>query len=284
MLYNFTKMHGIGNDYIYFNCLQEEIADPSALSVFLSRRHFSVGADGIVMICKSETADAKMRMFNADGSEGKMCGNAIRCVGKYLYDNKIINKTKIDIETLSGIKHLQLNVENDKVKSVSVDMGYAVFEAKKIPVLSEKEVVKKLPLFVDGKEWEITCVSMGNPHAVVYVDDVDRLDLEKIGPLFENNKIFPERVNTEFIQIINSSTLKMRVWERGSGETYACGTGACAAVAASVLNGIVPADTKITVELIGGNLEIICTKENRIYMTGTATKAYEGVFDDEDKG
>lgn len=272
-------MHGIGNDYIYINCLEKEIENPEELSVEMSRRHFSVGADGIVLICRSDIADAKMRMFNADGSEGKMCGNAIRCVGKYLYDNKITNKTELSIETLSGIKYLTLEVKNEKVKNVSVDMGVAVTDPLQIPVISDQEIVKNFPLEVDGEIYPITCVSMGNPHAVTFVDNVDILELEKIGPKFEHHPLFPERINTEFVKVIDRTTLQMRVWERGSGETYACGTGACASVVASVINGFCDTDTPVTVKLIGGDLKITVTKDFRVFMTGSATKVYEGVYE-----
>ncbi len=278
----FTKMHGIGNDYIYVNCMEKELDDPNRVSFVMSPRHFSVGADGLVMICSSEIADAKMRMFNADGSEGKMCGNAIRCVGKYLYDNGIVSKEKLSIETLSGIKYLSLNVENGKVKSVEVDMGKAILTPADIPVVFDGERMIDQPVEVNGGVYRLTAVSMGNPHAVTFVDDVDSLDLEKIGPNFENLAIFPDRVNTEFVRVIDSKTLQMRVWERGSGETYACGTGACATVVAAVLNGICPMDTPITVRLRGGDLKIVCESDMRVLMTGPAQKSYEGVFDYED--
>lgn len=279
MVINFTKMHGIGNDYIYINCLEEEISNPNELSIEMSRRHFSVGADGIVLICKSDIADAKMRMFNADGSEGKMCGNAIRCVGKYLYDNGFTTKTSLSIETLSGIKYLNLEVEGGKVSCVSVDMGIAVTVPEKIPVISNLEIVKGYPLEIEGITYPITCVSMGNPHAVTFVSNVDELELTKIGPKFENHAMFPERINTEFVRIIDRNTIQMRVWERGSGETYACGTGACASVVASIMNGYCDFDTPITVKLIGGDLKITVTKDFRVFMTGTATKVYEGVYE-----
>ncbi len=274
----FTKMHGIGNDYIYFNCLEKELENPADVALKMSARHFSVGADGIVMICRSDVADAKMRMFNADGSEGKMCGNAIRCVGKYLYDGGFVTSEQLTIETLSGIKNLRLRIENGKVSSVSVDMGKAEFEGRKIPVDADG-VVKAYPIGIDGSVYRITCVSMGNPHAVTFVDDPKELDLEKLGPKFEFNPFFPERVNTEFIRVINSDTLEMRVWERGSGETFACGTGACAAVAAAVLCGYVEAGVPVKVRLIGGELEIVCGKDYSIVMTGPAAKVYEGVYD-----
>ncbi|HOO22482.1 MAG TPA: diaminopimelate epimerase [Clostridia bacterium] len=278
---NFTKMHGAGNDYIYINCLDKEIENPSLLAEKMSPRHFSVGADGIVLICPSKVADARMRMFNADGSEGKMCGNAIRCVGKYLYDNGIVKKTSLAIETLSGIKYLELNVVDGKVYTVQVDMGIATLEPEKIPVISSKPMINEKVL-VGKKMYNITAVSMGNPHSVIFCDDVDELELEKIGPVFENLAIFPERVNTEFVKVIDKKTLKMRVWERGSGETYACGTGSCACVVAAILNGHCDYNTPITVKLIGGELSIICNKDLRVYMTGTATKVYDGVYEYED--
>lgn len=275
----FTKMHGIGNDYIYINCFEKELENPGKLSIEMSKRHFSVGADGIVMICRSEIADAKMRMFNADGSEGKMCGNAIRCVGKYLYDNGMTDKTKLDIETLSGIKHLDLNVIDGKVASVKVDMGKASLVPSDIPVLTDKERFVDEPLTICDKEYRLTAVSMGNPHVVTYLDDIKSLDLENIGPHFENCPRFPERVNTEFVRVIDEKTLDMRVWERGSGETYACGTGACATVVASVVNGICKKNTPVTVRLIGGELTITVLDDMRVIMEGTATKVYDGVYE-----
>lgn len=275
----FTKMHGIGNDYIYINCFEKELENPGKLSIEMSKRHFSVGADGIVMICRSEIADAKMRMFNADGSEGKMCGNAIRCVGKYLYDNGMTEKTKLDIETLSGIKRLDLNVIDGKVASVKVDMGKASLVPSDIPVLTDKERFVDEPLTICDKEYRLTAVSMGNPHAVTYLDEIKSLDLENIGPHFENCPRFPERVNTEFVRMIDEKTLDMRVWERGSGETYACGTGACATVVASVVNGICKKNTPVTVRLIGGELTITVLDDMRVIMEGTATKVYDGVYE-----
>lgn len=275
----FTKMHGIGNDYIYINCFEKELENLGKLSIEMSKRHFSVGADGIVMICRSEIADAKMRMFNADGSEGKMCGNAIRCVGKYLYDNGMTDKTKLDIETLSGIKHLDLNVIDGKVESVKVDMGKASLVPSDIPVLTDKERFVDEPLTICDKEYRLTAVSMGNPHVVTYLDDIKSLDLENIGPHFENCPRFPERVNTEFVRMIDEKTLDMRVWERGSGETYACGTGACATVVASVVNGICKKNTPVTVRLIGGELTITVLDDMCVIMEGTATKVYDGVYE-----
>lgn len=274
----FTKMQGIGNDYIYINCLSEEIPEPGKLSQEMSPRHFSVGADGIVLICKSDVADAKMRMFNADGSEGKMCGNAIRCVGKYLYDNKLTDKTELTIETLSGIKNLTLFTKNGKVEKVRVGMGKASLEPSDLPILqNEKMIAQKTE--VCGKTYALTAVSTGNPHAVCFLPEISDLPLEKIGPVFENLPIFPERVNTEFIKVIDSHTLQMRVWERGSGETYACGTGACASVTAAVVNKICPAGEEITVKLIGGDLKIVCGDDLTLTMTGGCKKVYEGVYE-----
>ncbi len=282
MKINFTKMHGIGNDYVYVNCMEKELENPGEISIAVSPRHFSVGSDGLIMICHSDVADAKMRMFNADGSEGKMCGNGIRCVGKYLYDKGIVNKTDITVETLSGIKKLKLNIVNGKADTICVDMGKAILDPKEIPVIADDIMINK-PVMVNGKEYKLTAVSMGNPHAVCFVDDVDSLDLEKIGPDFENLSIFPERVNTEFVKVIDDKTLRMRVWERGSGETFACGTGTCATVVAACLNGICKKDTDVTVHLIGGDLIIRYCEDGTAFMTGKAETAYEGVFEYEYK-
>ena len=278
MRINFTKMHGCANDYIYVNCLDGLNFNPNELAKVMSPRHFSVGADGLVCICASDVADAKMRMFNLDGSEGMMCGNAIRCVGKYLYDNGICKNDVITVETLSGTKTLKLSIEGSHVKKVTVEMGKASFEPTDIPI-AQREPALKQELAVANQNWEITAVSMGNPHAVIITNDIENLDLSKIGPEFENHPLFPERVNTEFIEKIDATHLKMRVWERGSGETYACGTGACATVAACVKNGICQANTKVHVELIGGILTIECSDDYDIKMTGPATKVYEGVFE-----
>lgn len=271
----FYKMHGCGNDYIYFNCLEKEIANPSEVSIKLSDRHFGIGGDGIVLICKSDVADAKMRMFNADGSEGKMCGNAIRCVGKFLFDNGICEKNTLDIETLSGIKHLKLFFECGKVKTVCVDMGKPELKSDKIPVLLDEERVINYKTQIGGKEYYINCVSMGNPHCVVFCKNIDNLEIEKIGVKFEKNSIFPEGVNTEFADLIDGNTIKMRVWERGSGETLACGTGACATVVAAALNGYVKMNEDITVKLTGGELVIKYT-DNGVFMTGGAEMVFEG--------
>ena len=276
----FTKMHGCGNDYIYFNCFSQKVENPEKLSIALSDRHFGIGGDGIVLICPSDVCDAKMRMFNADGSEGKMCGNAIRCVGKYLSDEGIVSGDEITVETLSGNKILKLEKSGDgKVLSVTVNMGKAEFEAEKIPVtFDEKEVIGK-KVTINEKEEKITCVSMGNPHCVIFTDDTDSLDLEKIGPKYENFKLFPDRINTEFVEIIDDKTLKMRVWERGSGETLACGTGACAVVSAAVANGICKKDTDVTVKLLGGDLKIKYT-DDAVFMTGSATRVFDGEVDE----
>ena len=271
---HFTKMHGAGNDYIYVNCFGGEPADPSALAVRLSDRHKGIGADGLVLICKSGVADAKMRMFNADGSEGKMCGNAIRCVGKYLYDRGMTEKRDLSIETLSGVKQLRLFVEDGKVTSARVDMGAAVFDPARIPVLLPGSAVIGERVHIAGGVHTITCVSMGNPHCVVFAAP-EELDLEKIGPAFENSPLFPERINTEFVRVLRKNELKMRVWERGSGETWACGTGACAVAVAAVLNGCADMNTPITVHLRGGDLVITYTGET-VYMTGGATLVFWG--------
>lgn len=276
---HFTKMHGIGNDYIYIDCFKEKVEDPAYLAKIMSPRRTSVGSDGVILICPSDTADAKMRMFNLDGSEGKMCGNGIRCVGKFLYDNGIAKKNVITVETLSGIKSLKIEAENGEAKFVTVDMGKPVLSPRDIPVIFDGERMVNEPLQVMGKEYRITAVSMGNPHAVVFCDEVQGLDLEKIGPFFENAPIFPERVNTEFIRIISGTELEMRVWERGSGETFACGTGACAAVAAAVLNGHCKRGEEITVKLKCGNLMITYAENSHIYMRGAAEKVYDGVYE-----
>ncbi len=275
---NFTKMHGCGNDYIYFNCFEQTISDPEALSLKLSDRHFGVGGDGIVMILPSEIADARMRMFNADGSEGKMCGNAIRCVGKYLYDNGIVKKLQMTVETKSGVKELFLTTENGLVTAARVDMGQAELNPSKIPVTIPGETVIDHPITIDGKEYRITCVSMGNPHAVVFTEGVNSLDLAKIGPLFEHNPLFPERINTEFVEVIGKNKLNMRVWERGSGETLACGTGACATAVAAVLNGYCDKGADVTVKLIGGELTINYTDE-AVFMTGGCQKVFDGMVE-----
>ena len=273
----FTKMHGCGNDYVYVDAFCETVKDPSALARVIADRHFGVGGDGLILICPSETADARMRMFNADGSEGDMCGNGIRCVAKYVYDNKLTDKTSISVETLGGIKYLELNVENGRVETVRVDMGAPILTPAKIPVsgYDSKERIVAEPVLVAGEGYDITCVSMGNPHCIVYVDDVNAQNLDMIGPIFENYPIFPNRINTEFIQVLDKNTIAMRVWERGSGETLACGTGACASVVASVLNGFT--DRNVRVRLLGGELDICWDeKDDHVYMTGPATTVFTG--------
>lgn len=271
----FTKMHGCGNDYIYVDCTRNKLANPAELAVRLSDRHFGVGSDGMICIEFSNTADFKMVMFNADGSQGEMCGNGIRCVGKYVYDYGLTKQTEITVETLAGIKALRLNVQNGAVSSVRVCMGQPHFTPAQIPVDLDCDRVLMEPIEIDGKFYEITCVSMGNPHAVIFVDDVDAIDLEKIGPKFENHPLFPERINTEFVQVMDEQRLKMRVWERGSGETLACGTGTCAALAAAVICG--KAKPHATVLVRGGALDIEWNlAEDQIYMTGPAAVVFDG--------
>ena len=274
----FTKMHGLGNDYVYINCLDEIVQNPSELAKKLSNRNFGIGSDGIVLICKSEKADFKMRMFNSDGSESQMCGNAIRCVGKYVYDRKLIQSKTVKIETLAGIKILELIVDNGVVSLVRVNMGQPDFEPKNIPLSEEffdKNEVINEPIEVDGVLYNVTCVSMGNPHAVVYVNDVDSLDLQQIGPLFENHACFPERINTEFVEVIDRKTLRMRVWERGSGETLACGTGACAVLVASVKCDKSDRDAKVILK--GGELLVKWDdSDNCVYKTGSADFVFDG--------
>ena len=275
----FTKMHGTGNDYIYINCFEQNVENPGELALKMSPRRFSVGADGVILICPSNVADAKMRMFNLDGSEGKMCGNGIRCVGKYIYDNGIARKPVVTVETLSGIKTLKISESGGKAVTVTVDMGNPEFSPSKIPVIAEGDAVINKPITVNGITYRYTAVSMGNPHAVVFCDSVENIDLEKTGPLFEHNKIFPEQVNTEFVRVIDKNTLQMRVWERGSGETFACGTGACASVAAAVKNGFCNTDDEITVHLKGGDLFIKYSSDGHIYMRGSAEKVYNGEYE-----
>ena len=272
----FTKMHGCGNDYIYVNCFKENVPDPESVSIKVSDRHFGIGGDGLVLIMPSDKADFRMRMFNADGSEGMMCGNASRCIGKYVYDKGLTDKTDITLETKSGIKKLHLNPENGKVKTVEVDMGEAILKPRDIPMNADGDSFVNKPVAVDGKEQNITAVSMGNPHAVIFTVSIDKLDLEKIGPSYENHPLFPERVNTEFCEVIDSRTLKMRVWERGSGETWACGTGACATAVAAVLNGFCKRDEEITLKLRGGDLKITYRSDNHVIMCGEAETVFEG--------
>ena len=271
----FTKMHGCGNDYIYFNCVGDSIENPEKLAVRLSDRHKGIGGDGIVLICPSELADAKMRMFNIDGSEGKMCGNAIRCVAKYLWDREMVRKEEIHIETLSGIKTCGGHAVEGLADTVTVDMGSAVLAPAKIPVNLAGDVIVRRNTEVAGGIYDITCVSMGNPHCIVFGEDPDGLDLESLGPAFEHDPLFPERVNTEFVQVLGPNTLKMRVWERGSGETMACGTGACASAVAAVLCGSCKMGADIVVRLRGGDLVVNYT-EDRVLMAGEAREIFEG--------
>ena len=274
----FTKMQGCGNDYIYVDCTKNLIDNIRETAIKVSDRHFGIGSDGLILIRPSDKADFMMDMYNNDGSSGKMCGNGIRCVAKYVYDKGLTNKTSLKIETLSGIKDLELSVENGKVKSVTVDMGSPVMKADAIPVISQKDELINEPVEIGGRTYNITCISMGNPHAVVFVDDVDNLALEAIGPLFENHPMFPERVNTEFVLVLDRKHIKMRVWERGSGETLACGTGACASVIACILNGLT--DSEVTVTLRGGDLLIRYDEAaNKVYMTGPAVTVFEGEID-----
>lgn len=271
----FTKMHGCGNDYIYFNCFTQQVEDPVALSIQLSDRHFGVGGDGVVLICPSAVADVKMRMFNADGSEGKMCGNATRCIGKYAYERGLAKAPVMTLETLSGVKTLKLTVENNEVTAVSVDMGQPILTPSDIPVRLPGARAIDVEHLLAGEVRHFSCVSMGNPHCVIFTENIDALDLEKIGPSYEKDPLFPERVNTEFVEVLDDRTLKMRVWERGSGETLACGTGACATAVAAVLCGYCKMDTDITVKLRGGDLSIRYTGET-VLMTGPATVVFEG--------
>ncbi|XOQ44490.1 MAG: Diaminopimelate epimerase [Clostridium sp.] len=274
----FTKMQGIGNDYIYVNCFEEKVENPSELAVRLSDRHFGIGSDGIIFIEPSKVADCKMNMYNADGSQGKMCGNGIRCVGKYVYERGIAKKEILQVETLSGIKTLHLNIADGQVKTVEVNMGKPILKSADIPVLFSKDQVLNEPLTVGGKEYHITCVSMGNPHCVVFVENVDDLKLEEIGPLFENHPIFPDRVNTEFVQILDKIELKMRVWERGSGETLACGTGACAVACAAAWNRVTERNVKI--HLKGGDLLIRWDEQTgEIFMEGPAEFVFDGTVE-----
>ena len=274
----FTKMHGIGNDYVYVNCFSEKVENPSEIAKIVSDRHFGIGSDGLILIKPSEKADFEMEMYNADGSQGAMCGNGIRCVAKYVYDYGLTDKTSITVDTKSGVKYLDLTVEQGKVKEVRVNMGAPVLEAAKIPMIFEKSPVISQPLNVNQEIYEVTAVSMGNPHAVVYMDDVKHLDIEKTGPGFEKHKAFPEGVNTEFVRVIDRNTVEMRVWERGSGETLACGTGACAVAVASVLNGYT--EEHVLVHLLGGDLKIYWDREaNLVYMTGPAAVVSDGEID-----
>ena len=272
----FTKMQGLGNDYVYIDAINQNIENMSSLAKFVSDRHFGIGSDGLILICKSDIADFKMRMFNSDGSEAEMCGNGIRCVGKFVYDKGLTNKTTLAIETLAGIKTLKLNTKEGKVETVKVDMGEPILDPEKIPVISDEKPVKNLLLKAEDKEFKFTCVSMGNPHAITEVEETEKFDVEKYGKVLEVNKAFPNKTNVELIKVLDKEHIKMRVWERGAGETLACGTGACATAVACYLNG--KTNRKVEVELLGGKLYIEWNeKDNHIYMTGPAVTVFEGV-------
>lgn len=274
----FTKMQGLGNDYVYVNCFEEKVENPSETAIKVSNRNFGIGADGLILICPSQVADCEMVMYNADGSRGEMCGNGIRCVGKYMYDYGLTDETSISVETLGGIKHLDFTVADGKVSLIKVDMGSPELVPAKIPIVADGDRVIDKPIEVDGVTYRMTGVSMGNPHAVIYVDDVKGLNLEEIGPKFENHKQFPNRINTEFAHVLDRNTVEMRVWERGSGETLACGTGACAVAVSSILNGLT--EERVTVKLLGGDLQIEWDREqNKVYMTGPAAVSFEGTIE-----
>ena len=274
----FTKMEGIGNDYVYINGFVEQVEDKPEFVRKMSDRHFGIGGDGVIFINPSQNADFEMEMWNADGTRAEMCGNGIRCVGKYVYDHGMTDKTDLVVESAGALKYLHLYVEDGNVARVRVNMGHPILEAKDIPVISEQERVIDETIVVDGKEYKMTCVSVGNPHAVVFMDSVSDLQIEKIGPKFENHERFPKRINTEFVKVIDKNTVEMRVWERGTGETLACGTGATATAVACVLNGLT--NDQVTVKLLGGDLEIVWDRnENLVYMTGSATTVFEGSVD-----
>ena len=272
-------MHGIGNDYVYVNCFQEEVKNPAEVSKYVSDRHFGIGSDGLILIKPSDVADFKMDMYNADGSQGEMCGNGIRCVAKYVYDYGLTDKETISVETLAGIKHLELTIDAGKVALVRVNMGSPELVPEKIPVIAEGERAINVPLEVKGNSYQMNCVSMGNPHCVIFMEeDVRNLNLEAIGPDFENHERFPKRINTEFVNVLDRQTLRMRVWERGSGETLACGTGACATAVAAMLNGHV--EKEVTVHLLGGDLKIQWDGGNApVYMTGPAATVFDGIIE-----
>lgn len=273
----FTKMEGCGNDYIYINGFEEEVKYPDMLAVAMSERHFGVGADGLVLILPSEVADFRMRMFNMDGSEGEMCGNAVRCIGKYVYERGMTTKNVITLETLGGIKTLQLHIQNDIVIAVTADMGEPILEAAQIPVISDKMPVIREKLQILDKTFDVTCVSMGNPHGVIFVDDTEHFEVEKYGKVAEVHPMFPKKANIEFAHVIDRTHMSMRVWERGSGETMACGTGASATLVAAVLNGL--CDRKVRIQLLGGTLEIEWREsDNHVYMTGPARFSFDGVW------
>lgn len=274
----FTKMQGIGNDYVYVNCFQERVENPSQVAKFVSDRHFGIGSDGLILICPSEVADCKMVMYNADGTQSQMCGNGVRCVGKYVHDKGLVHKETVTVETLGGIKILELHLKEGAVDTITVDMGKPELAPENIPVDSRLEVFKEQPVEILDHTYLVTAVSMGNPHAITFVENTRDLDLETIGPLFEHHALFPERTNTEFIQVIDRNTLKMRVWERGSGETLACGTGACASLVASALTG--KTGREATLQLSGGDLHIRWDEEtDHVFMTGPAAFVFDGEID-----
>ena len=270
----FTKMQGLGNDYVYIDATKENIENPSVLAKYISDRHFGVGSDGLILICPSDKADFRMRMFNSDGSEAEMCGNGIRCVGKFVYDKKLTDKTLVTIETKAGIKVLKLNIKDKEVDTVRVDMGTPILESEKIPVITDENIAQNLRLNALDKSFDFTCVSMGNPHAVTVVDNVTDFDVKKYGSILEVNEAFPNKTNVEFVEIKDPENIKMRVWERGTGETLACGTGACASAVACNLNGLTK--NNVNVELLGGNLNIELGEDNHVYMTGPAVTVFEG--------
>lgn len=283
----FTKMHGCGNDYVYVDCTKEVIPNISETAIRVSDRHFGIGSDGLILIKASDVSDFEMDMYNADGSRGKMCGNGIRCVAKYVYDHGLTDKTTITVNTLSGIKTLKLTVEDGKVSKVRVDMGEPELIPAQVPVKASvlgladdrREAIVAEPLEIKARSYDITCVSMGNPHCITFIgEDVRDFPLEEVGPVFEKHELFPERVNTEFINVIDKDHLRMRVWERGSGETLACGTGACAVAVASYLNGFT--GRSVDIELLGGHLEVVYDeKTNHVFMTGPATEVFSGEID-----
>lgn len=273
---HFTKMHGTGNDYVYIDTFREEIDDPTQLAVRVSDRHFGIGSDGLILVAPSDKADCRMIMYNADGSEGAMCGNGIRCVAKYAYEHGIVDTAHITVETKSGVKALDLTVEDGIVTYVQVNMGRAILRPSEIPLRAEGDTFVAQPLIVEGKEFKATCVSMGNPHCVIFTEGIDTLDLTKTGPLFENHELFPDRINTEFVEVVDGHTIRMRVWERGSGETISCGTGTCAATVAAVLNGYCRQGEEIEVQIRGGKLYDTYMKNGEVMMKGPAVTVFEG--------
>lgn len=276
MKLHFTKMHGTGNDYVYVNLFCEQVPDPSALAVRVSDRHFGIGSDGLILVAPSKEADCRMIMYNADGSEGAMCGNGIRCVAKYAYEHGIVQAEQITVETKSGIKSLKLTVEDGVVTYVAVNMGQAVLKPADIPVRAEGDTFVSQKLVADGREYEVTCVSMGNPHCVIFTKGIDELDLEKIGPSFEHHAWFPDRINTEFAEVLDDHTIKMRVWERGSGETISCGTGTCAVTVAAVLNGYCSKGEEIQIRIRGGELYDTYMENGEVLMRGPAVTVFDG--------